>query len=90
MQSYRINQPRIVYEILSKEVIAIDFNTGVHYALLHSAKQVWILIERQLPVDRIAQIMADHYEQEFTAVLNDVQLLPLCCRCQDACFRSHF
>ena len=73
MQSYRIPQPRIVYEVLNTEVIAIDFNTGTYYALLHAAKQVWLLIERQLPLDQIAQVLSNHYKHEFSEVLADLQ-----------------
>lgn len=73
MQSYRIPRPRIVYEVLNTEVIAIDFNTGTYYALLHAAKQVWQLIEQQIPLNQMAQIISDHYKHEFSEVLADVR-----------------
>ena len=73
MESYKILQPRIIYEILTAEVIAIDFNTGTYYALLHSAKEVWLLIEKGANIDQIAQCLTDHYGEEFDRVLTDVR-----------------
>lgn len=73
MQAYRIIQPRVVYEVLTNEVIAIDFNTGTYFALLHAAKHVWILIEKLLPVDKIAAMIASHYKQELPKVREDVR-----------------
>lgn len=73
MQRYKIPQPRIVYEVLNTEVIAIDFNTGTYYALLHVAKQIWLLIEKQIPLDEIVQLISAHYQRERGEVLADVQ-----------------
>ena len=73
MQQYRIDRSRIVYEVLKSEVIAIDFNTGNYYAITHVAKQVWQLIEQQMPLDQIAQLLANHYKCEMGKVLHDVQ-----------------
>ena len=74
MQIYRIVQPKVVYEVLNTEVIAIDFDTGTYYALLHVAKLVWLLIEQQTPLNQIVQILSDYYKRESNAVLVDVQL----------------
>ncbi len=73
MPSYRIPQPRIVYEVLNNEVIAIDFNTGHYYALAHVAKQVWQLIEQQIPPHQIALLLANHYRREIDLVAGDVE-----------------
>ncbi len=75
MESYRILKPRIVYEILNTEVIAIDFNTGTYYALLHVAKQVWLLIEQQIPLDQIVQLISAHYKREPSEVMAHVRQL---------------
>ncbi len=73
MECYRIAKPKVVYEVLNTEVIAIDFDTGTYYALLHVAKQVWLLIEQQIPLNEMVRIIADYYRQEPDAVLQDLQ-----------------
>ncbi len=73
MPSYRILRPRIVYEVLNNEVIAIDFDTGTYFVLPHAAKQVWLLIEKQISVEQIAQLMADHYQRGYSQVLLDIE-----------------
>jgi hypothetical protein len=73
MPSYKILQPKIVYEVLNNEVVAIDFNTGTYYVLPHAAKQVWLLIERKTPSDQIAQRLSDHYQREFNEVFADTE-----------------
>lgn len=75
MELYRIIQPKVVYEVLNTEVIAIDFNTGTYYALLHVAKQVWLLLEQQTPLNQIVQILSDYYQREPKEVSEDVQKL---------------
>lgn len=72
MSSYNIQRVRIVYEVLNTEVIVVDFNTGNYYALIHVAKQIWQLIENQVPLDQIARLIADHYKLELGKVLDDV------------------
>lgn len=73
MQLYRIIKPKIVYEILNTEVIAIDFDTGTYYALLHVAKQMWLLIEQEIPLNQSAQILSDYYKKNFNEVLLDLK-----------------
>ncbi len=73
MEVYRIIKPKIVYEVLNTEVIAIDFDTGTYYALLHVAKQVWLLLEQQIPLDQMGQIVSDYYKQSPSAVLLDLK-----------------
>lgn len=73
MQCYRIAKPKIVYEVLNTEVIAIDFDTGTYFALPHIAKQVWHLIEQQIPLFQMVRILADAYSQEPDAVLADLE-----------------
>jgi tyrosine-protein phosphatase YwqE len=74
MPTYRINTQKIVYEILNTEVIAIDFHTGNYYAIVHIAKQVWQLIESQVPLQRIAQLLAKQYSSDPDEVLLDMKL----------------
>ncbi len=74
MPSYRIPQPRIVYEILNTEVIAIDFQTGNYYVLAHVAKQIWQLIEQGMSQHQIARLLTSHYTREIDLVSTEVDL----------------
>jgi hypothetical protein len=73
MQLYRIIKPKVVYEVLNTEVIAIDFDTGTYYALLHVAKQMWMLIEQEIPFDQSAQILSNYYQKNLNEVLIDLK-----------------
>ena len=73
MPSYKIPQPRIVYEVLNTEVIAIDFDTGTYYTLLYVAKEIWLLIEQRTSLDQIAELISSHYGQEKSEAMADVQ-----------------
>jgi hypothetical protein len=64
MNRYSIPTARVVYEVLHSEAIVIDFNTGNYYALVHVAKQVWQLIEKHTPQEKIIQILSQHYEKD--------------------------
>ena len=73
MKTYAISKPKVVYETLNTEVIAIDFNTGSYYTLIHVAKQVWQLIERHVSTDRIVHLLAEHYHRDSASLLADVE-----------------
>ncbi len=73
MQNCRISASRIVYEVLNTEVIAIDFHTGNYYAIVHVAKQIWQLIEQEIPVTEIVRIISNHYQCDPNKVSSDVQ-----------------
>lgn len=73
MKVYRIPQTRVVYEVLSTEVIVVDFTTGNYFALIHVAKQIWQLIEQRASVDQIAHLLSHRYQREKLAVLEDLQ-----------------
>jgi hypothetical protein len=72
MKSYRICITRIVYEVLNTEVIAIDFQTGNYYAIIHIAKQIWQLIEQHLPLDQIASVISAEYPIDPAKVSSDL------------------
>ena len=74
MSTYRINTGKIVYETLNTEVIAIDFHTGNYYAIVHVAKQIWQLIEKQVPLQAIAELIAKQYSSDPDEVFLDVKL----------------
>lgn len=74
MQAYKIPSSKVVYEVLNTEVIAIDFNTGSYFALLHVAKQIWLLIAEGLPVNQIVQLIASHYRRNPGEIQLDVEL----------------
>ncbi len=73
MIAYSIQRSRVVYEVLNTEVIVIDFNTGNYYALLHVAKDIWQLIEKQIPLQQITLLIASHYKQDLVNVSCDIR-----------------
>lgn len=73
MKSYAICRSKIIYEVLNTEVILIDFNTGDYYTLTHVAKDVWLLIEQQVPMEQMAQILSQHYKCEIDLISQDLQ-----------------
>lgn len=73
MKFYTIPKIRVVYEVLSSEVILIDFNTGNYYTLTHVAKQVWQGIEQTMSLEAIAQLLSDRYKKELSVVLSDLE-----------------
>lgn len=73
MTVYTIPRPKVVYEVLNSEVIVVDFNTGNYYALLDVAKEIWQLIEKEVPPERIARLLSDHYKVDIERVLHDVR-----------------
>ena len=72
MPLYRIAQPKVIYEILSTEVIIINFETGNYYALIHIAKQIWQWIDQQMDQDQISQLVADHFRLDISKVSLDI------------------
>lgn len=73
MKSYKILSSKVVYEVLNSEVIVIDFRTGTYYALLHVAKQAWMLIEKQMPLEQIVQLISGYYKRDPGEVLVDME-----------------
>ena len=73
MKSYCIPQSKVIYEILNNEVIAIDFKTGNYYALTCLAKQIWQMVEKQICLEKMTQVIADHYDREQKQVSKDVE-----------------
>lgn len=72
MQFYTIPKSKVIYEILNMEVIAIDFDTGNYYALVHVAKQIWCCLEKGFSKDEIADLLAQHYQKDLKEIFRDV------------------
>ena len=72
MDYYQINQSRVIFEILNSEVIVVNFSTGDYFSLMHSAKPIWQLLDKGVTVSNIASLLAAHYQQDLTALTNDL------------------
>ena len=59
---HRVNSPRVMHETIDDEVIVIDLNTGSYYSLRASGAAIWHALERGLPDDRIADVVAARYD----------------------------
>lgn len=73
MESEHYNfQKKVIYEIGSTEVIAINFTTGAYYTFPLIAKQIWQMLEKNASVTLMAELLAEHYKKDYTVILNDL------------------
>ncbi|PIZ04601.1 MAG: hypothetical protein COY58_02290 [Gammaproteobacteria bacterium CG_4_10_14_0_8_um_filter_38_16] len=71
--AYKIRQTKIIYEILQTDVVLIDFDTGDYYNLVHVAKQIWQLIEKQASLEQMVELLAQHYQREQATISDDIK-----------------
>jgi hypothetical protein len=55
---YRVNSPKVIYEVFEGETVIINFDSGAYYSMNETGTQVWELLVRGLPVDRIVETIA--------------------------------
>lgn len=60
-QSYRINQPAVIAEVIDGEAIVVNLDSGVYYSLRDSAAVIWELLARQIAVPDAVQLLASCY-----------------------------
>ena len=54
-QSYRINQPAVIAEVIDNEAIIVNLDKGAYYSLRDSACAIWELLAQQLTVPAVVQ-----------------------------------
>jgi hypothetical protein len=64
--------PTVIHERLDDEVIAIDLERGIYYAMVGPAADVWTSFERPATVDAVAQSLAQRYRATSADVHTDV------------------
>lgn len=58
---FRVNQPKVLNELIDGEVVIINLETGNYYSLLHSAAIIWSSIGRAATVGDIVSALAARY-----------------------------
>jgi len=62
----------ITHERLDDEVIAINLETGVYYAMVGSAADIWSAFQPSGTVDRAVEILAERYDTSTASIRDDV------------------
>ena len=63
----------IFTELDGLEGVLVDLNTKKYYQLNETASFIWRGLEKQLPVDRIANEMTERYDVNTEAALSSIQ-----------------
>ncbi len=69
---FRINTPRVIYEIIDQEAIIIDFDTGAYYSLDEIGSEIWSLIEKGATVSQIIDVISNSYSGDHVEVADEV------------------
>ena len=59
LQSYRIHQPYVAYEVIEREVVAVDLRDGSYYSLSGTGKTAWLAFGADgAAVDDVVRLLA--------------------------------
>ena len=61
MTSYKINRPKVDYEVFEDEIVVINFDNGNYFSLKGSAVEIWKMISEDLSDNVIVQSMKSMY-----------------------------
>ena len=65
---FRINTPRVIYETIDKEVIAIDFDSGIYYSLNKTGSKIWSTIESGATLSQVIDEILHRYSGDHSAI----------------------
>ncbi len=65
---FRINRPRVVYEVMDDEVVIIDFDTGNYYSLEKVAADIWAMIEAGASLPEMVEALTGRYAGDSTVI----------------------
>lgn len=69
----RLNRPKVICEAFDDEVVAINLETGTYFGMLGTAKDVWKLIESEVPEENLTDHLAECYGIERHKIAADVE-----------------
>ena len=55
------NKPKVICEVFEDEVVAINLETGTYFGMAGTAKEIWRLIEGEVPMEDIVAHLARCY-----------------------------
>lgn len=62
--SYKVRGSAVIHEFLENEVIIADLDSGIYYSLRETAVTVWQLLMMGCHVQKIAEIISQHFEYD--------------------------
>ena len=71
----KINSPNVVQDTIDGEVVIVNLKNGSYYSLDKVGADIWSLLERGDPVDRIVEGIAQKYEGAQSEIAGAVQKL---------------
>lgn len=74
-QSYRINQPAVIAEVIDGEAIIVNLDSGAYYSLRDSACAIWELVAQQMTIPQVVQTLATRYAGPQEAIAAGVTAL---------------
>jgi hypothetical protein len=70
----RLNRPKVICEFFEDEAVAINLETGTYFGMAGTAKEVWKLIEGEMPVEGMVAHLAERYGKPRQEVAADLEL----------------
>ena len=71
-ESYRINEPTIIHELIDGEVLAINNDSGAYYSIRGSGADVWQALGAGWPVSAIADAIGSRHPDEGESVSSKI------------------
>jgi hypothetical protein len=70
----RLNKPKVICEVFEDEVVAINLETGTYFGMAGTAREVWKLIEGEVPVEGMIAHLAERFAQPRQELAADLEL----------------
>ena len=70
----RLNRPKVICEVFEDEVVAVNLEVGTYFGMAGTAKEVWTLIEGEVPVEGMVAHLAERYGNPRQEVAADLEL----------------
>lgn len=73
-ESYKV-APHAAWRRVDDEIVVLDLNSSVYYSLNDSGARAWELLAESLPVELVAERMAEEYETDPRSIQKDLREL---------------
>lgn len=70
--AFVVRTPAVIHERLDDEVIAIDLERGIYYAMVGSAADIWTSFTTPATADAVADALAPRYRLDAGAIRDEV------------------
>jgi hypothetical protein len=69
----RPNRPKVISESFEDEVVAINLETGTYFGMAGAAKEIWRLIEGEVPEDSLLDCLTERYDVSSGQIAAEVE-----------------